>query len=178
MESLPHAESNSQRAQQFDSIDAASHLVHYDDDLLERSRTQWQFGDWESLSQLSRETLQHHPDRAKLALLAASGSMQIGQTEEARQFLRLAQEWGASKQLVTRVLVAGVHNSLGRASAASGDSSRAVQHFQSSISIGTPGSDVRLLTQARVQQQIQQLQQLGLKQAPASATLPLNRVST
>jgi hypothetical protein len=177
MASLPQAESRSQMAAQFDSIDASSHLVPYDENLLERARTQWQFGDWESLCQLSRESLQHHPDRAKLALLAASGRMQTDQTEEARQFLRLAQDWGASKQLVTRVLVAGVHNSLGRASAAAGDTSRAVQHFQSAISTGTPGSDARLLTQARVQQQFQQLQQLGLKLAPASTPLPINRVA-
>lgn len=162
-----------------DAVELAheSHAVPFDENLLEKSRTQWQFGDWDSLSQISRESLQHHPDRAKLALLAASGRMQTGQTEEARQFLRLAQDWGASKQLVTRVLVAGVHNSLGRASAAAGDTSRAVQHFQSAISTGTPGSDARLLTQARVQQQFQQLQQLGLKPAPASTHLPLNRLA-
>ena len=169
------SESNSQMAEQFDSINSSSQLFPYDENLLERARTQWQFGDWDSLNQLSRETLQHHPDRAKLALLAAAGRMQTGLTEEARQLLRLAQDWGASKQLVTRVLVAGVHNSLGRASAAAGDTSRAVQHFQSAISTGTPGSDARLLTQARVHQQFQQLQQLVLNQAPANATLPLNR---
>jgi thioredoxin-like negative regulator of GroEL len=176
--SLQQSESNSQMAGHFDSIDSASHVVPYDENLLERVRTQWQFGDWESLSQLSRESLQHHPDRAKLALLAASGHMQTGQTEEARQLLRMAQDWGANKQLVTRVLVAGVHNSLGRSSAAVGDTSRAMQHFQSAITTGTPGSDARLLTQARVQQQFQQLQLLGLKQAPDSFALPLNRVAT
>ena len=39
-------------------------VVPYDETLLERSRTQWQFGDWESLTLLARDTLQHHPDRA------------------------------------------------------------------------------------------------------------------
>ena len=38
-----------------------------DENLLERARTQWQFGDWNSFAQLDRDTLQHHPDRAKLA---------------------------------------------------------------------------------------------------------------
>lgn len=47
-------------------------LVPYDEKLLKRSRTQWKFGDWASLAALNRETLQHHPDRAKLALLAAA----------------------------------------------------------------------------------------------------------
>jgi hypothetical protein len=51
-------------------------LVPYDENLLARSRTQWQFGDWESLAKLDRDALQHHPDRAKLALLAAAGHLQ------------------------------------------------------------------------------------------------------
>ncbi len=47
-----------------------AHPVPYDENLLERARTQWQFGDWASLMKLERDTLQHHPDRAKLALLS------------------------------------------------------------------------------------------------------------
>lgn len=138
-----------------------SHAVPYDEQLLEKSRTQWQHGDWDSLSQLDRESLQHHPDRAKLALLAAAGRLQTGRAEEGRQYIRLAQDWGASKHLVARVLVAGVHNSLGRASAVVGDNTRALQHFQQGVAAGTPGSDARLLTHKLVQQQYQQLQQLG-----------------
>ena len=69
-----------------------SNLVPFDENLLERARTQWQFGDWQSLAQLSRDTLQHHPDRAKLALLAAAGRLQTGQDAEARQHIRLAQD--------------------------------------------------------------------------------------
>jgi hypothetical protein len=41
-----------------------SEVVPYDERLLERSRTQWQFGDWDSLVKLDRETLQHHPPTA------------------------------------------------------------------------------------------------------------------
>jgi hypothetical protein len=53
--------------------------VPYDENLLERSRTQWQFGDWDSLAKIDREMLQHHPDRAKLALLATAGQLQTGE---------------------------------------------------------------------------------------------------
>jgi hypothetical protein len=73
------------------------HPVPYDENLLEKSRTQWQFGDWESLSGLGRETLQHHPDRAKLALLAATGHLQTDNPTQAKLFIRLAQDWGVSK---------------------------------------------------------------------------------
>ena len=131
--------------------------VPYDENLLERARTQWQFGDWPSLAQLDRDTLQHHPDRAKLALLAAAGRLQTDKTDEARQYIRLAQDWGVSKKLLTRILAAGVHNSLGRAAAIAGEQPRSLQHFQASIMTGTPGSEARLLAQARVSHQYQQL---------------------
>ena len=135
----------------------------YDESLLERSRTQWQFGDWDSLAQLERDTLQHHPDRAKLALLAAAGHLQQGNAQAARQFTRLAQDWGCSKKLISQILISGVHNSLGRAAAVSGQAQRALQHFQSAIQAGAANSEVRLLSAARVNQQ---LTQLGL---PANA---------
>jgi tetratricopeptide (TPR) repeat protein len=164
--SLPQAESDSQMAEQFDSIDAASHLLPYDENLLERARTQWQFGDWQSLANLDRDTLQHHPDRAKLVLLAAAGRLQIGQYAEARQYTRLAQDWGVSKKLLTQILAAGVHNSLGRAAAMAGEQTRALQHFEAAIQTGTPGSDNRLLTQARINEQFSQL---GLLDSPIFA---------
>lgn len=135
----------------------SAYLVPYDENLLERARTQWQFGDWQSLAALDRDTLQHHPDRAKLALLAAAGHIQQGDAHVARQFIRLAQDWGCSKKLVSQILIAGVHNTLGRAAATRGEGLRALQHFEAAIASGTPGSDIRLLTQARLGEQFSQL---------------------
>lgn len=140
-----------------ESQTVTAHLVHYDENLLERARTQWQFGDWQTLAQIARDTLQHHPDRAKLALLAAAGRLQTGQDAEARQYIRLAQDWGVGKKLITQILIAGVHNSLGRAAAIGNQQHRALQHFESAIATGTPGSDRRLLTQARINEQHAQL---------------------
>lgn len=131
--------------------------VAYDENLLERAHTQWQFGDWQSLAQLHRDTLQHHPDRAKLALLAAAGRLQTGQYAEARQYIRLAQDWGVSRKLISSVIIAGVNNSIGRAAVASGNQSCAIKHFEESISIGDPNSDQRLLTRARINAQVEQL---------------------
>lgn len=131
--------------------------VAYDENLLESSRTQWQFGDWESLAALSRETLQHHPDRAKLALLAAAGHQQQGNMAAARQFTRLAQGWGASKKLISQVLIAGVHNTLGRAAALNGQQIRAIDHFKSAISTASTGGDERLLAHARTQEEYARL---------------------
>ena len=131
--------------------------VAYDEDLLERARTQWQFGDWGSLIDLHRDTLQHHPDRAKLALLAAAGHQQLGCIEQARQFTRLAKNWGASKKLIAQVLVAGVHNTLGRAAAISGYQSRALSHFEDAIATANAQGDTRLLIQARTRHELERL---------------------
>lgn len=78
-------------------------LASHDGGLLECARTQWQFGDWESLTKLDRDILQHHPDRAKLALLAAAGRLQTNNDSdiETRQFIRLAQDWGVSNKLIS-----------------------------------------------------------------------------
>ncbi len=132
-------------------------VVPYDENLLERARTQWQFGDWDSLTKIERDALQHHPDRAKLALLAAAGHLQTGNAGVARQFIRLAHDWGCNKKLVSQILIAGVHNSLGRAAAVTGQQPRAIKHFERAIVTGAPGSDARLLTQARINEQSAQL---------------------
>ena len=136
---------------------AETQTIPYDEFLLEKARTQWQFGDWESLANLNFETIQHHPDRAKLALLAAAGNLQTRDTHAAAQYIRLAQGWGCSKKLVSQILISGVHNSLGRAAAIVNQQHRALQHFENAITIGTLGNAAKLLTKARFSEQISQL---------------------
>jgi len=132
-------------------------LASHDGGLLERARTQWQFGDWQSLAQINRDTLEHHPDCAKLALLAAAGRLQTGDDRGARQFVRLAQDWGVNRGLLCRILAAGVHNNLGCVAAITAQNQRMYEHFKSAITLGMPGGDSRLLTQARVSEQLRQI---------------------
>ena len=131
--------------------------VAFDENLLERARTQWQFGDWESLASISRESLQHHPERARLAVLVAAGHSQCGNQEKLQQFIRLAQDWGCSRKLISQVLISGVQNSLGRASLVAGQTDRAKLFFEQSVQTGMPGADLKLLVNARVRQQRQLL---------------------
>ena len=142
------------------SSEALTSVLAYDENLLERSRTQWQFGDWASLAALDRDTLQHHPDRAKLAILAAAGHAQQGGSESARQFVSLAQQWGCPSNIIAGVMVAGVYNHIGRASALSGDQTRSLRHFEAAVALGSPHSDHRLLARGRVQEQEAQLHYL------------------
>ncbi|WP_018152972.1 class I SAM-dependent methyltransferase [Leeia oryzae] len=137
--------------------DTTQMLMPFDEHLIERARSQWQFGDWGTLTDIPFEIIQHHPDRATLALFVAAGHLQSGNVHEAQQLLRLATRWGASKASLARILIAGVHNSLGRASALSGQQIRMLKHFESSLGVGTPGTDIRLLTKARQNEQLLQI---------------------
>jgi hypothetical protein len=132
--------------------------IPYDENLLERARTQWQFGDWDSLVKLTLESLQHHPERAKLALLSAAGHLQQGNTSVAMQFICLAQEWGCSKKIISQILIAGVHNNLAKASVIAGKHMQAFSHFECSIETGTPGGDKGLLTNARTGRELSSLE--------------------
>jgi SAM-dependent methyltransferase len=133
-------------------------LLANDESLLERSRTHWKIGDWKSLTQLSVDNLQNHYERAELALIVAAAHLQVGDMSKARSFIRLAQDWGCSKKLLSQILIAGVYNTLGKAAAIAGNEQRALAHFENGVRIVRPGGDVRLLTQARVGRQMEALQ--------------------
>ena len=143
---------------QLNHIDAPEvlKLVPYDESLLDRSRTQWQFGDWASLCTLTRNDLQHHPDRAKLALLAAAGHQQIGDMTETRAWVRLAAEWGCNQKLINQILIAGAQNTLARAAALAGQDQKALALFEAAIDTGSPNAD-RLIKRARATHQLEQL---------------------
>jgi len=134
-----------------------SHPVPYDENLLEKARLQWQAGDWDNLANLDRLSLQHHPDRAKLALLAASAYVEKNDLSAAQQFLRSAQDWGCSRRLISQLLIASVHNTLGRAATISAKTESALKHFESAIAIGAPGTDATALLQIRFSEQYERI---------------------
>jgi FkbM family methyltransferase len=124
-------------------------VAPHDEDLLSRARAQWQYGDWGSLLTIDRQSLQHHPDRARLALLVASAHQQQGDADATKRFARLAMDWGCEKQLVGRLLIAGVFNLLGRAAAVGGHEQRARRHFELAIGTADRSTDAQLLGHAR-----------------------------
>lgn len=141
-----------------EAIETLPHDVH----LLERARTQWQFGEWRSLAALDEDALRHHPDRAKLALLAATGLAQRGNVQEARQLTGKAIEWGVDRDLVKRLLLSGMHNSLARAAALAGQDERVRRHFEDALNVGLPGAAAPMAVRARAENE---LTQIGLEQA-------------
>lgn len=123
------------------SAESGPQPLSYDENLLEHCRTRWQLGDWGGLTAISLNSLQHHPDKAKLALLVAAGHSQASNAVAAKQFIRAAQKWGCSKRLISQVLISGVLTRLGRAALASGQSDRAMGHFTASAFVLAPFGD-------------------------------------
>lgn len=100
-------------------------LQPYNPQALPAAREQWQRGDWASLASLTLDELQDHPDRAKLALLAGAGHMQLSNNDLATEFVRQAKAWGVSETLIRKTMLANVHAQLARCWQISGDTQAA-----------------------------------------------------
>ncbi|MDA9711246.1 class I SAM-dependent methyltransferase [Luminiphilus sp.] len=129
--------------------------------LLGSSYTQWQFGEWAKLASLKRADFENQPGRAQLALLAAASRAQVGDHEEAIEFIELAKTWGIDERICVRVLVSGAYNSLGRAFAALEDQERSKALFSKAIKTGCPEADHSLLSRARYEAQREQIKHLA-----------------
>lgn len=127
----------------------SSEFSQDDEILLERSRGHWQLGEWEALTALADHPLERHPERAKLSLLAAVGFAQSGDMTQARRLARQAQSWGCARELLARVLIGGVYNSLGRAASLTMDDARAAGFFEASVATVSPRVDAKVLGRAR-----------------------------
>lgn len=123
--------------------------INVDENLLKHLQTKWLFGDWDELSDISQQSLLHHPDRAQIALLVASGHAQLGRFEKVGEFVRLAQNWGCPQKLISQILVSGVQNSLSRAALIAGNSEKAHSLFIESLKTGMPEVDVKIIEGAR-----------------------------
>lgn len=128
-----------------------------DQNLIDRAVTHWQFGDWASLLSISGETIERHPDRAKLALLVATANAQQGFTKVAREYATLAKDWGCPREIIARILIAGTYNSIARAAALNEDDELTRTFFNLSMSAGTTGGAVDMMIHARIDEQYRQL---------------------
>jgi hypothetical protein len=130
----------------------------YNTQALPTAREQWQRGDWAALADMTLDQLQDHPDRAKLALLAAAGHMQMGRNDMGADYLRQAKAWGCSPQLMRQIVIAGVHNTLGKAAALADMPERADQHFAASLRTVMPMQSGKQQINLRRETQMQPLE--------------------
>ncbi|MGB9988657.1 hypothetical protein [Pseudoduganella rhizocola] len=109
------------------------------EELSDRVRELWRRSDWPGLSLLSEHDISLHPEKGHIALLIAAAWLQIGNMAEVRRYALLSRSWGGEKKQIARLLIAGVHQTLGRAAAISGEETRALEHMRKSLI--APGSD-------------------------------------
>ena len=144
---------------------ARAAVMPFDPHLLTRARTQWQFGDWQSLAQLAQDQhhLAHHPQRAELRILATAGALQTQPQPDAaaaKAQLKQSLEEGASREAVARMLIAGVHNSLAKGAALAGrPQAKVLQQFEQAQRVGLPGVPAELTTLPSAARQLGELKQ-------------------
>lgn len=143
-------------------MQSTSQSLAQDSRTLDNAITQWQFGDWDSLIKLRRDSLETHPERAKLALLVAAGHQQQGDMKATRDFVKLAQDWGCDKQQISRVLVAGVYNTLGKAALIQGNVVASNKHFRAALEDVGSIRALNLLTQVRQEEELKRLKEVML----------------
>ena len=115
----------------------------------DRARTQWQFGDWDSLAVLDPEILKEDPRRAELAALAACAHLQKGNKPEARRLLAVASRWNCPSDFLARALAAGIENNMARYHEVCGHTEKSQRLLAASA--GAFGGDGRLAAQMRLE---------------------------
>lgn len=132
---------------------------------ISQAKAQWLFGEWIALTGIDMHTLRNHAERDRMALLVASAHMQLGSHEEALKHVRLAIQWGCPPRLVAQILIAGVHNTLGRAAAIAHNDDRTGHHFREAVAVVTRPREAELLSHAR---SVREMAKLGLLPQAAS----------
>jgi hypothetical protein len=129
------------------------------DAVVERCRALWRIGDWPALVGYAAGDIERHPQRGSLALMVATAHQALGQTDLTRRFVALARQWGCTPQQIARALIAGVHNTLGRACVAAGKQRQhALRHFADALAPGGDAGSGVLTLQRRVRQQLGEMQ--------------------
>lgn len=85
----------------------------FQDENLSRAKLHWYLGDWEALASTSVEE-PSAPNFALLCLLKAAGLQQQGDLEGTLKFAMLAKKLNVDKQLLKRILIGGLYQTLGR----------------------------------------------------------------
>lgn len=126
--------------------------------VLAQCRVWWLLGDWDALLAITPTELESHADRAEIALYLAAAQLQKnGNKKVAMHLVQQAVAWGCNKDKIRRILISGVHNSLGRATHIAGSTSRSSQHFEHALAVASPVSDTEFLSEVRQKYQSFQL---------------------
>jgi len=126
---------------------------------LSSAKANWYFGEWQALIEIDIQALSSHPDVAKITALKASGYQQLNEIEQSKTYFKLAKELGCDNQLISQLLIAGVHNTLGKVAALKKDDDKTLAHFDAAVNVGRNSQDNKLARQARA---VKEISKLGL----------------
>ncbi|WP_346839846.1 FkbM family methyltransferase [Microbulbifer sp. SAOS-129_SWC] len=128
-------------------------------ELLAEMKASWYFGQWDKLASISLNECPHDSDLAIIAALKAAGHQQLNEIDECKKYVRLARRLGCDERLVARLLIAGVHNSLGKISALKGEDTASLDHFDAAVNVGGVSSRRSLARQSRA---VTEMAKIGL----------------
>ncbi|WP_150046776.1 hypothetical protein [Methylomonas rhizoryzae] len=103
------------------------------DNILAGIQDEWRVGNWENLTQVKFETINNHPERAKLAVLVAAGYLQLGNKTYAQQLIDAASQWHCDRLFLFRILISGVYNTLGKTESLINHNDRALNFFAAAL---------------------------------------------
>lgn len=132
--------------------------VNSDPKSLSSAKANWYFGNWEDLASIDLNDLSGHPDFAMLAAFKASGFQQLDDLDSCRKYIQIAKDAGCDNRLLSTLLLAGVHNILGRMAALNNNDEKMLQHFKSAVNADV-SKEGKLVYQAR---SIKELSSVGL----------------
>jgi hypothetical protein len=156
----------------------SSDSVKNDSMILGKAISQWYAEDWASLSEIDVNNCQDLRVRSKVSVLVASGYQQLGNLNSAKEYFRLAETLGCSRELIKRIMIAGVYNTLGRLSfIKNNDLQVSDKYFNQSIAIGMPQADSNLMAQLRAHQQLGQVNQREIINFANLVPFPKNKDS-
>ena len=95
----------------------------------------WRAGDWRRLAAAAPADIADRKDRGLAALLVGYALQQLGFFTKAAEYVRLAIDWGCPPKTLSRVLLAGAHNTLGNIHAANRKDEEADRHFALSVDV-------------------------------------------
>jgi FkbM family methyltransferase len=126
---------------------------------LSTAKANWYFGEWQALIDIDIQAHSNHPDVNKLAALKASAYQQLNDIDKSETYYKLAKDLGCDNYLISQLLIAGVHNSLGKVAALKKDDDKMLMHFDEAVNIGNNTQENKLARQAR---SVKEISKLGL----------------
>lgn len=126
---------------------------------LSKAKKLWLNGNWKALADICLETTNGHLDTADLAIFKAAGYQQLNDINNCKKYATIAKQLNCNSKLLSKILIAGVHNILGRINALKENNKKIQYHFNEAINIVAPEKKSNLNTHMRT---VSEVAKLGL----------------